>query len=46
MIDILLVDDQALLCEVLKTWLDIEQDLQVVGLAHNVEEAIEQVAKL
>ena len=46
MIDILLVDDQALLCEVLKTWLDVEQDLQVVGLAHNGQEAIEQVEKL
>ena len=46
MIDILLVDDQALLCEVLKTWLDIEQDLQVVGVAHNGEEAITQVEKL
>ena len=46
MINILLVDDQALLCEVLKTWLDIEQDLQVVGVAHNGETAIEQVEKL
>ena len=46
MIDILLVDDQALLCEVLKTWLDIEQDIRVVGLAHNGEQAIEQVEKL
>jgi DNA-binding NarL/FixJ family response regulator len=46
MINILLVDDQALLCEVLKTWLDIEQDLQVVGVAHNGSEAIEQVEKL
>ncbi|MCC0176288.1 response regulator transcription factor [Waterburya agarophytonicola K14] len=46
MINILLVDDQALLCEVLKTWLDIEQDLQVVGVAHNGEEAIDQVEKL
>lgn len=46
MIDILLVDDQALLCEVLKTWLDIEQDLQVVGLAHNGEEAIQKVEEL
>lgn len=46
MIDILLVDDQALLCEVLKTWLDIEQDLQVVGLAHNGEEAIAKVEEL
>ena len=46
MIDILLVDDQALLCEVLKTWLDIEQDLQVVGLAHDGEEAIQKVEEL
>ena len=46
MIDILLVDDQALLCEVLKTWLDIEQDIQVVGLAHNGEQAIQKVEEL
>ncbi len=46
MINILLVDDQALLCEVLKTWLDVESDLQVVGVAHNGQEAIEQVEKL
>ena len=46
MIDILLVDDQALLCEVLKTWLDVEEDLQVAGVAHNGQEAIEQVEKL
>jgi DNA-binding NarL/FixJ family response regulator len=46
MINILLVDDQALLCEVLKTWLDVEADLQVVGVAHNGQEAIRQVEKL
>ncbi|BAZ44182.1 LuxR family two component transcriptional regulator [Chondrocystis sp. NIES-4102] len=46
MINILLVDDQALLCEVLKTWLDVEQGLQVVGVAHNGQEAIEKVEKL
>jgi YesN/AraC family two-component response regulator len=46
MINILLVDDQALLCEVLKTWLDVEKDLQVVGVAHNGQEAIEQVEQL
>jgi DNA-binding NarL/FixJ family response regulator len=40
MIRILLVDDQALLCEVLKTWLEVEADFQVVGIAHNGEEAI------
>ncbi len=46
MIDILLVDDQALLCEVLKTWLDVEKDLRVLGVAHNGQQAIEQVEKL
>ena len=46
MIDILLVDDQALLCEVLKTWLDVEEGLEVLGVAHNGQEAIEQVEKL
>ncbi|BAU66410.1 two component LuxR family transcriptional regulator [Stanieria sp. NIES-3757] len=43
MISILLVDDQALLCEVLKTWLEVEQDFQVVGVAHNGEQALDQV---
>jgi YesN/AraC family two-component response regulator len=46
MIRILLVDDQALLCEVLKTWLDVEEDIQVVGIGHNGQEAIEQVNML
>ena len=46
MINILLVDDQALLCEVLKTWLDVEKDITVLGVAHNGQDAIEQVEKL
>ena len=46
MINILLVDDQALLCEVLKTWLDVEEDIQVIGVAHNGREAIEKVEQL
>lgn len=46
MINVLLVDDQTLLCEVLKTWLDVEKDLRVVGVAHNGQKAIEQVEKL
>ncbi len=46
MINILLVDDQALLCEVLKTWLDVEEDLQVIGVAHDGQEAIAQVEEL
>lgn len=45
MINILLVDDQALLCEVLKTWLDVEQDIQVIGVAHNGQEAIAAIEK-
>lgn len=46
MINILLVDDQALLCEVLKTWLDVEKDIQVLGVAHNGHDAIKAVEKL
>jgi YesN/AraC family two-component response regulator len=46
MIRILLVDDQALLCEVLKTWLEVEEDFQVVGVAHNGREALEKVEML
>ncbi len=46
MINILLVDDQTLLCEVLKTWLDIEEDLQVIGVAYNGQEAIAKVEEL
>jgi YesN/AraC family two-component response regulator len=46
MIRILLVDDQALLCEVLKTWLEVEQDFQVIGVAHNGEEALDKVEML
>ena len=46
MIRILLVDDQALLCEVLKTWLEVEEDFEVAGVAYNGEEAILQVEKL
>ncbi len=46
MIRILLVDDQTLLCEVLKTWLEVEADFLVVGMAHNGEEAIALVESL
>lgn len=46
MIDILLVDDQALLCEVLKSWLDVEKDINVLGVAHNGQEAIAKVEEL
>jgi multidrug efflux pump subunit AcrA (membrane-fusion protein)/DNA-binding NarL/FixJ family response regulator len=43
---ILLVDDQALLCEVLQTWLEAEEDFQVVGRAENGKIAIAQVEAL
>lgn len=46
MISILLVDDQALLCEVLKTWLEVEKDFEVLGIANNGEDAIAQVETL
>jgi DNA-binding NarL/FixJ family response regulator len=46
MIRILLVDDQALLCEVLKTWLEVEKDFEVVGIANNGEEGIDKVETL
>lgn len=46
MINILLVDDQALLCEVLRTWLDVEQDITVLEVAHDGQEAISKVEQL
>ena len=46
MINILLVDDQELLCEVLKTWLQEESDLQVVGVAKNGKEGLSKIEML
>lgn len=46
MIRILLVDDQTLLCEVLKTWLEVEEDFQVIGVAHNGNEALSKIELL
>ena len=46
MIRILLVDDQTLLCEVLKTWLEVEEDFQVIGVAHNGNEALSKIEVL
>lgn len=46
MIRILLVDDQTLLCEVLKTWLEVEEDFQVIGVAHNGHEALSKIEML
>lgn len=46
MIRLLLVDDQTLICQGLKAMLSLEEDLEVVGIAHNGEEALAQVAAL
>ena len=46
MIRILLVDDQTLLCEVLKTWLEVEEDFQVIGVAHDGNEALSKIEML
>lgn len=46
MIRLLLVDDQNLICQGLKTMLELEPDLEVVGIAENGRVAIEQVAAL
>ncbi|MDZ7969729.1 MAG: response regulator transcription factor [Nostoc sp. DedSLP03] len=46
MIRVLIVDDQSLICQGLKTMLELQPDLQVVGIGSNGEMAIEQVAVL
>lgn len=46
MVRLLLVDDQELVCQGLKAMLDLEADLEVVGVANNGQTAIEQVAAL
>jgi YesN/AraC family two-component response regulator len=46
MINILLVDDQNLICELLKNSLSTHQDFQVVGTAHDGKEAISKVELL
>ncbi|HEY9621297.1 MAG TPA: response regulator transcription factor [Crinalium sp.] len=45
-IRLLLVDDQALISHGLKAMLELEPDLQVVGIAHNGEAAIQGVKAL
>lgn len=46
MIRILLVDDQKMIREAVKAWLEPETDLQIIGTADNGITAVEQVAKL
>lgn len=46
MIRILLVDDQRMIREAVKSWLEPETDLQIIGTADNGITALEQVEKL
>lgn len=46
MIRLLLVDDQSLICQGLKAMLQLEPDLEVVGIAENGETALDRVAAL
>ncbi len=46
MIRILIVDDQAIVCEGLKVILNADPDIEVVGMAFDGAAAIAQVAKL
>jgi DNA-binding NarL/FixJ family response regulator len=46
MIRLLLVDDQSLICQGLKAMLSLEDDLEVVGIANNGEQALKQVEAL
>lgn len=46
MIRLLLVDDQELVCQGLKAMLNLESDLEVVGIANNGQVAIQQVEML
>ena len=46
MIRLLLVDDQSLICQGLKAMLSLEDDLEVVGIANNGEQAMAQVESL
>lgn len=46
MIRLLLVDDQSLICQGLKAMLNLEPDLDVVGIANNGQAALDQVAAL
>jgi DNA-binding NarL/FixJ family response regulator len=46
MIRLLLVDDQQLICQGLKAMLSLESDLEVIGIAHNGQAALEQVEAL
>ena len=46
MIHLLLVDDQELVCQGLKAMLNLESDIEVVGVANNGQIAIQQVEAL
>lgn len=46
MIYLLLVDDQELVCQGLRAMLNLESDIEVVGVANNGQVAIQQVEAL
>ncbi len=46
MIRLLLVDDQELVCQGLQAMLNLESDLEVVGIANNGQTAVQQVESL
>ena len=46
MIRLLLVDDQELVCQGLRAMLNLESDLEIVGVANNGQTAIQQVEAL
>ena len=46
MIHLLLVDDQELVCQGLRAMLNLESDIEVVGVANNGQVAIQQVEAL
>lgn len=46
MINVLIVDDQNLTHKLIKTYLKPESEINIVGFAHNGQEAIEQIPRL
>ena len=46
MINVLVVDDQKLTHRLIETYLKTEQEIEIVGFAHNGREAIEKIPHL
>jgi two-component system, chemotaxis family, protein-glutamate methylesterase/glutaminase len=45
-IQVLLVDDASLFCEILKGRLEVEPGIEIVGIAANGQDAVEHVKQL